>query len=102
MFLFHEFYFLENLGELLEMQVTALLEDKVVNERLREIRERLTGLLEGPQANSVASQVTEFSKRVTLLLEEGQRSVTPSVTNLQVRILKLPTLCIASSRLEKA
>ncbi|KAG0615046.1 hypothetical protein M758_5G010300 [Ceratodon purpureus] len=67
-------------------QVTTLLEDKVLNERLRDIRERLTGLLEGPQTNSVASQVTEFSKRVTLLLEEGQRSVTPSVTNLQERL----------------
>lgn len=71
------------------MQVTSLLEDKVLNERLRDIRERLTGLLEGPQTNSVASQVTEFSKRVTALLEEGQRSVTPSVTNLQVGILLL-------------
>lgn len=67
-------------------QVTALLEDKVLVERLRDLRERLTGLLEGPQTNSVASQVTEFSKRVTLLLEEGQRSVTPSVTNLQERL----------------
>ena len=66
------------------MQVSSLLEDKVLNERLRDFRERLTGLLEGPQTNSVASQITEFSKRVTLLLEEGQRSVTPSVTNLQV------------------
>jgi hypothetical protein len=71
------------------MQVTALLEDKVLVERLRDLRERLTGLLEGPQTNSVASQVTEFSKRVTLLLEEGQRSVTPSVTNLQVGIVFL-------------
>lgn len=68
------------------MQVTSLLEDKVLNERLGDLRERLTGLLEGPQTNSVASQITEFSKRVALVLEEGQRSVSPSVTNLQVGI----------------
>jgi hypothetical protein len=70
----------------IEMQVTALLEDKVLNERFGELRDKLTGLLERPQTNSVASQVTEFRKRVTLLLEEGQRSVTPSVTKLHVRI----------------
>lgn len=67
-------------------QVTSLLEDKVLNERLGDLRERLTGLLEGPQTNSVASQVTEFSKRVAQVLEEGQRSVSPSVTNLQERL----------------
>lgn len=67
-------------------QVTSLLEDKVLNERLGDLRERLTGLLEGPQTNSVASQVTEFSKRVAMVLEEGQRSVSPSVTNLQERL----------------
>lgn len=68
------------------MQVTSLLEDKVLKERFENLRERLTALLEGPQTNSVASQVAEFSNSVTALLEEGQRSVTPSVTSLQVGI----------------
>ncbi|XP_024378196.1 uncharacterized protein [Physcomitrium patens] len=74
-----------SVANLLE-QVTSLLEDKVLNERFENLRERLTALLEGPQTNSVASQVAEFSNSVTALLEEGQRSVTPSVTSLQERL----------------
>lgn len=55
-----------------------------MSERIGELRERLTSLLEGRQNNSMASQITDFTKRVAQVLEEGQRSVTPSVSNLQV------------------
>ena len=66
------------------LQVSALLEDSILSERIGELRERLTSLLEGRQNNSMASQITDFTKRVAQVLEEGQRSVTPSVSNLQV------------------
>jgi hypothetical protein len=67
------------------MQISSLLEDGVLTGRLGELRERLTSLVEGRYNNSTLStQIADLTKRVTLLLEEGQRSVSPRVSNLQV------------------
>jgi hypothetical protein len=66
------------------MQISSLLEDGVLTGRLGELRERLTSLVEGRYNNSTLStQIADLTKRVTLLLEEGQRSVSPRVSNLQ-------------------
>ncbi|CAM6018124.1 unnamed protein product [Sphagnum balticum] len=65
-------------------KISSLLEDGVLTERLGELRERLTSLVEGRYNNSTLStQIADLTKRVTLLLEEGQRSVSPRVSNLQ-------------------
>jgi hypothetical protein len=66
------------------MQISSLLEDGVLTGRLGELSERLTSLVEGRYNNSTLStQIADLTKRVTLLLEEGQRSVSPRVSNLQ-------------------
>jgi len=65
-------------------KISSLLEDGVLTGRLGELRERLTSLVEGRYNNSTLStQIADLTKRVTLLLEEGQRSVSPRVSNLQ-------------------
>ncbi|CAM6064621.1 unnamed protein product [Sphagnum tenellum] len=65
-------------------KISSLLEDGVLTGRLGELRERLTSVVEGRYNNSTLStQIADLTKRVTLLLEEGQRSVSPRVSNLQ-------------------
>ncbi|KAK9115967.1 hypothetical protein Sjap_014914 [Stephania japonica] len=66
-------------------QISKLLEDSQLSERFNEIRGKLSGLVEANQKSAVATQVRDLSQRLVNIIEEGQRSVSPQLYNLQER-----------------
>lgn len=66
-------------------QISKLLEDSQLSERFNEIRGKLSRLLETGQNNGIASQIRELSQRLVNVIEEGQRSVSPPLFDLQER-----------------
>ncbi|KAL5553067.1 hypothetical protein UlMin_040468 [Ulmus minor] len=66
-------------------QISTLLVDSQLSERFNEIRERALSLLETRQNSGVASQVKELSEKLVNIIEEGQRSVSPPLFDLQDR-----------------
>lgn len=67
-------------------QISRLLEDAFLSERFNEIRGKLTSLLESRQNSAVASQIRELSQKLVNIIEEGQRSVSPQLFDLQERL----------------
>ncbi|KAG7973809.1 hypothetical protein I3843_06G015700 [Carya illinoinensis] len=66
-------------------QISKLLADSPFSERFNEIREKLSSLLETRQNSSIASQIRDLSQRIVNIIEEGQRSVSPPLFDLQER-----------------
>ena len=67
-------------------QISKLLVDSQLSERFNEIREKLSNLLETRQNSSIANQITDLSQRIVNIIEEGQRSVSPPLFDLQERL----------------
>ncbi|KAL8137572.1 hypothetical protein V2J09_003573 [Rumex salicifolius] len=66
-------------------QISRLLEDSQLIGRFNEIRERLSSLLEEKQSSSITGQIRDLSERLVNVIDEGQRSVSPQLFNLQER-----------------
>ncbi|OAY70599.1 hypothetical protein ACMD2_13988 [Ananas comosus] len=67
-------------------RISKLLEDARLNQRLNEIAEKISGLLEARAQNStVANQIRDLSQRLVKTIEEGQRTVSPQLFDLQER-----------------
>ncbi|PON64506.1 alpha/beta hydrolase family protein [Parasponia andersonii] len=66
-------------------QISKLLVDSQLSERFNEIREKFLSLLETRQNSGVAGQIKDLSQRVVSIIEEGQRSVSPPLFDLQER-----------------
>uniref|UniRef100_A0A2C9UKM8 AB hydrolase-1 domain-containing protein n=1 Tax=Manihot esculenta TaxID=3983 RepID=A0A2C9UKM8_MANES len=67
-------------------QIAKLLEDSQLSERFNEIRGKLLSLLESRQRTVIAGQVRDLSQRLVNIFEEGQRSVSPQLFDLQERL----------------
>ncbi|XP_023552896.1 uncharacterized protein LOC111810420 [Cucurbita pepo subsp. pepo] len=66
-------------------QISKLLVDSQLSERFNEVREKLSYLLETGQTSVIAGQIRDLSQRLVEIIEEGQRSVSPPLFNLQDR-----------------
>ncbi|KAL2904774.1 hypothetical protein RDABS01_003484, partial [Bienertia sinuspersici] len=64
-------------------QLQKLLQNSNLLERFNETRDKLMSLLETNDNSSVATQITELSQRLVNIFEEGQRSVSPQLFDLQ-------------------
>lgn len=62
-------------------QISKLIEDSQLSERFNEVRGNLSRLLETGQS----SQIRDLSQRLVNIIEEGQRSVSPQLFDLQER-----------------
>ncbi|XP_010554083.1 PREDICTED: uncharacterized protein LOC104823959 isoform X1 [Tarenaya hassleriana] len=67
-------------------QIAKLLEDSQLFERFNEIRARLSSLIESRQNSGLANQIRDLTQRLVNVLEEGQRSVSPQLIDLQERL----------------
>ncbi|CAN0916212.1 hypothetical protein LINGRAHAP2_LOCUS29593 [Linum grandiflorum] len=67
-------------------QISTLLEDTQLSERLNELREKLLSLLETRQTSGITSQIRDLSEKLVNIVEEGQRSVSPQLFDLQDRL----------------
>ncbi|CAH9114757.1 unnamed protein product [Cuscuta europaea] len=68
-------------------QISRILQDSFLFERFNEIRNNLLSLLETRQNSAVAGQIRDLSQRIVNIIEEGQRSVSPPLFNLQERLV---------------
>ncbi|KAF4350996.1 hypothetical protein F8388_021703 [Cannabis sativa] len=66
-------------------QISKLLLDSQLSERFNEIRDSLLNLFETRQNSGVAGQIKDLSEKVVTIVEEGQRSVSPQLFDLQER-----------------
>ncbi|XP_016505530.1 uncharacterized protein LOC107823406 isoform X1 [Nicotiana tabacum] len=67
-------------------QISKLLEDSFLYERFNETRGKLLSLLETRQNSAVADQIKDLSQKLVNIIEEGQRSVSPSLVDLHERL----------------
>ncbi|KAF8399070.1 hypothetical protein HHK36_014936 [Tetracentron sinense] len=67
-------------------QISKLLEDSQLSERFNEIRGKLSGLLESRQNSAITSQIRDLSQRLVNIMDEGQKSVSPQLFDLQERL----------------
>lgn len=75
----------KNMSAKLFDQISKLLVDSQLSDRFNEIRENFLNLLETRQKSGVAGQIKDLSQRVVTIIEEGQRSVSPPLFDLQER-----------------
>ncbi|WJZ80408.1 hypothetical protein VitviT2T_000331 [Vitis vinifera] len=66
-------------------QISKLIEDSQLSERFNEVRGNLSRLLETRQNSGITSQIRDLSQRLVNIIEEGQRSVSPQLFDLQER-----------------
>lgn len=66
-------------------QISKLIEDSQLSERFNEVRGNLLRLLETRQNSGITSQIRDLSQRLVNIIEEGQRSVSPQLFDLQER-----------------
>ncbi|XP_048501869.1 uncharacterized protein LOC104884869 isoform X2 [Beta vulgaris subsp. vulgaris] len=64
-------------------QLQKLLEDSHLLDRFNETRGKLLSLLETNDNSAVANQITDLSQRLVNIFEEGQRSISPQIFDLQ-------------------
>lgn len=67
-------------------QMSKLLEDSYIFERFNEVKKKFLSSLETRQNSGVASQIRDLSQKIVDLIEEGQRSVSPQLFDLQERL----------------
>ncbi|KAB5544789.1 hypothetical protein DKX38_012901 [Salix brachista] len=67
-------------------QISKLLEDSQLSERMNEIRGKLLSLLEARQNSAIAGQFRDLSQGLVNVIDEGQKSVSPQLFDLQERL----------------
>ncbi|KAJ6324412.1 hypothetical protein OIU76_011669 [Salix suchowensis] len=67
-------------------QIAQILEDSQLSERMNEIRGTLLSLLEARQNSAIAGQFRDLSQGLVNVIEEGQKSVSPQLFDLQERL----------------
>ncbi|KAF8095094.1 hypothetical protein N665_0341s0020 [Sinapis alba] len=67
-------------------KIAMLLEDSQMYERFSEIRSKLLRLIESRQNSGLGSQIRELTQRLVNLLDDGQKSVSPQLIDLQERL----------------
>ncbi|KAL9273873.1 hypothetical protein AKJ16_DCAP13819 [Drosera capensis] len=76
---------LRNMSDKLLDQISRLVGDTQLIDRFNEIRETLSSLLETRENSSIAGQIRDLSEKLVNIVEEGQRSVSPQLFDLQER-----------------
>ncbi|KAL9317174.1 hypothetical protein ACSQ67_013691 [Phaseolus vulgaris] len=66
-------------------QISKLLVDSPLYEQFNEVRGKLSTLFETKQNSGITSQITDLSKKLVNIIEEGQQSVSPPLFDLQTR-----------------
>lgn len=67
-------------------KIAMLLEDSRLYERFNEIRSKLLSLIESRQNSGLGNQIRELTQRLVNLLDDGQKSVSPQLIDLQERL----------------
>nr|BAJ34502.1 unnamed protein product [Eutrema halophilum] len=67
-------------------KIAMLLEDSQLYERFNEIRSKLLSLIESRQNSGLGNQIRELTQRLVDLFDDGQRSVSPQLIDLQERL----------------
>ncbi|CAH8382439.1 unnamed protein product [Eruca vesicaria subsp. sativa] len=67
-------------------KIAMLLEDSRMYERFNEIRSKLLSLIESRQNSGIGNQIRELTQRLVNLLDDGQKSVSPPLIDLQERL----------------
>ena len=67
-------------------KIAMLLEDSRMYERFNEIRSKLLSLIESRQNSGLGNQIRELTQRLVNLLDDGQKSVSPQLIDLQERL----------------
>ncbi|CAN0916210.1 hypothetical protein LINGRAHAP2_LOCUS29593 [Linum grandiflorum] len=73
-------------AEQMESAAKGVTKDTQLSERLNELREKLLSLLETRQTSGITSQIRDLSEKLVNIVEEGQRSVSPQLFDLQDRL----------------
>ncbi|CAA0832989.1 Uncharacterised conserved protein UCP031088-alpha/beta hydrolase [Striga hermonthica] len=68
-------------------QISNLFEDSFLLGRFSEIKEKVLNLLDTKQNFGVSGQIKELSQKLVDIIDDGQRSVTPQLFDLQERLL---------------
>ncbi|XP_050375081.1 uncharacterized protein LOC126792670 [Argentina anserina] len=66
--------------------ISKLIADSTLSERFNDISNKVSSLLETRQNSAIANQIRDLSQKLVNIIEEGQRSVSPSLFNLQERL----------------
>lgn len=67
-------------------KIAMLLEDSRMYERFNEIRSKLMSLIQSRQNSGLGNQIRELTQRLVNLLDDGQKSVSPQLIDLQERL----------------
>uniref|UniRef100_A0A1J3CEA0 AB hydrolase-1 domain-containing protein n=2 Tax=Noccaea caerulescens TaxID=107243 RepID=A0A1J3CEA0_NOCCA len=67
-------------------KIAMLLQDSQLFERFTEIRSKLLSLIESRQNSGLGNQIRELTQRLVDLLDDGQKSVSPQLIDLQERL----------------
>ncbi|CAA7049403.1 unnamed protein product [Microthlaspi erraticum] len=67
-------------------KIAMLLQDSQLFERFSEIRSKLLSLIESRQNSGLGNQIRELTQRLVDLLDDGQKSVSPQLIDLQERL----------------
>ncbi|KAL4586650.1 hypothetical protein LXL04_011291 [Taraxacum kok-saghyz] len=67
-------------------QFSRFIADSFLADRFNEIKKNILNLLELKQNSTVASQIQDLSQKLINIIEEGQRSVSPPLFDLQERL----------------
>lgn len=67
-------------------KIAMLLQDSQLFERFNEIRSKLLSLIESRQNSGLGNQIRELTQRLVDLLDDGQKSVSPQLIDLQERL----------------
>lgn len=67
-------------------RISELLGDARLSDRFNEIKGSISGLLKTRETSAFAAQIRELSQRLVNIIEDGQRSVSPQLFDLQERL----------------
>jgi len=67
-------------------KIAMLVDDTQLYERFNDIRSKLLSLIESKQNSGLVNQVRDLAQRLVNLFDDGQRSVSPPLIDLQERL----------------
>ncbi|XP_010476584.1 PREDICTED: uncharacterized protein LOC104755816 isoform X1 [Camelina sativa] len=67
-------------------KIAMLVDDTQLYERFNDIRSKLLSLIESKQNSGLVSQIRELAQRLVNLFDDGQKSVSPPLIDLQERL----------------
>ncbi|XP_039115653.1 uncharacterized protein LOC120251182 isoform X2 [Dioscorea cayenensis subsp. rotundata] len=67
-------------------RISELLGDARLSDRFNEIKGSISGLLKTRETSAIAAQIRELSQRLVNIIDDGQRSVSPQLFDLQERL----------------